>query len=82
MNIRLSFFFHRIEVQHQITTITNNNFELNFLNFLHLCSKHVPNEPAISKESVTSKTQQSNTFGVVRLISRVLVSLNGLYILI
>ena len=44
-------------------------FELKLVNFVRHCSKHVPNEPAISKESVTSNTQQSNKFGVVRLIS-------------
>ena len=53
----------------EILNLRLANFELNFINFVHHCSKHVPNEPAISKESVTSNTQQSNKFDVVRLIS-------------
>ena len=46
------------------------NFELNFQNLVRHCSKHVPNETAISIESVTSKTLQSNKCGVVGLVSR------------
>ena len=53
----------------EILNLRLANFALNFINFVRYCSKHVPNEPAISKESVTSKTQQRNKFDVVRLIS-------------